>query len=72
MRPELGFDALSTRRLVVGTVDAVVGAVMFLLGLFVRPAARSASSSSPAVAGCCMFLGVASLSSHGRPAGDDA
>ena len=37
MRPELGFEALSTRRLVVGTTVAVLGAVMFVLGLFLRP-----------------------------------
>ena len=37
MRPELGFEALSTRRLVVGTVVTVVGAVAFIVGLFVRP-----------------------------------
>ena len=37
MRPELGFDALSTKRLVVGTVTTIVGAVMFLVGLLARP-----------------------------------
>ena len=37
MRPELGFEALSAKRLVGGTIVTVVGVVAFLVGLFVRP-----------------------------------
>ncbi len=38
MRPEIGFAALgASRRLIAGTVITVVGAVLFLIGLFLNP-----------------------------------
>ena len=63
MRPELGFEALSTRRLVVGTTIAVVGAVMFVLGLFLRPGGALGLIGLAGVGALMIFLGVASVSS---------
>ena len=63
MRPELGFEALSTRRLVVGTTVAVVGAVMFVLGLFLRPGGALGLIALAGVGALMIFLGVASVSS---------
>ena len=37
MRPELGFTALRTKRLVGGVVLTVVGIAMFVIGLFAQP-----------------------------------
>ena len=63
MRPELGFEALSTRRLVVGTTVAVIGAVMFVLGLFLRPGGALGLIALAGVGALMIFLGVASVSS---------
>ena len=63
MRPELGFEALSTRRLVVGTVVTVVGAVGFIVGLFVRPGGTVGTLALAGVGALLIFLGVASVSS---------
>jgi putative ABC transport system permease protein len=63
MRPELGFEALSTRRLVLGTVVTVIGAVMFVVGLFVRPGGTVGTLGLGAVGALLIFLGVTSLSS---------
>jgi putative ABC transport system permease protein len=63
MRPELGFEALSTRRLVAGTVVTVIGAVMFVIGLFVRPGGTVGTLTLGAMGALLIFLGVASLSS---------
>ena len=63
MRPELGFEALSTRRLVLGTIVTVIGAVMFVVGLFVRPGGTVGTLGLGAVGALLIFLGVASLSS---------
>jgi putative ABC transport system permease protein len=63
MRPELGFDALSTKRLVVGTVTMAVGAVLFLLGLLARPGGTVGMIALAAVGGLMLFLGTASVSS---------
>ena len=63
MRPELGFEAMSTRRLVLGTVVTVIGAVMFVVGLFVRPGGTVGSLTLAGVGALLIFLGVASLSS---------
>ncbi len=46
MRPELGFEVLSTKRLVVGTVVVVVGAV-HVRARAVRPARRHARADRP-------------------------
>ncbi len=63
MRPELGFEAMSTRRLVLGTVVTVIGAAMFIVGLFVRPGGTIGSLTLAGVGALLIFLGVASLSS---------
>ncbi|MET0323620.1 MAG: FtsX-like permease family protein [Ilumatobacteraceae bacterium] len=63
MRPELGFEALSTRRLVVGTITTIVGAVAFVVGLFVRPGGTVGTLSLAGLGALLIFLGVASVSS---------
>ena len=63
MRPELGFDALSTKRLVAGTVAVIVGAVMFLFGLIVRPGGTPGLIALAGGGALLLFLGTASVSS---------
>ena len=63
MRPELGFDALSTKRLVVGTVTTIVGAVMFLIGLLARPGGTPGLIALAGGGALLLFLGTASVSS---------
>mgnify|MGYP003344476628 CR=1 FL=1 len=63
MRPELGFDALQkSKRLVVGTVTTVVGAILFSIGVFVQPGGTSGTLGSSAIGAVLLFLGIASLS----------
>jgi putative ABC transport system permease protein len=69
MRPELGFEALSAKRLVVGSIVSLVGAVAFVVGLFVRPGGTLGLLTLAGVGALLMFLGVASVSSTvARPA----
>jgi putative ABC transport system permease protein len=63
MRPELGFDALSTRRLVGGTIVTTLGVVGFLVGLFLRPGGTVGTLVLAGVGALLIFLGVASVSS---------
>ena len=63
MRPELGFEALSAKRLVAGVVVTVVGVVAFVLGLFVRPGGTPGLIGLAGGGGLLIFLGVASVSS---------
>lgn len=63
MRPELGFSALSARRLVLGSIVTSVGAVFFLVGLFVRPGGTPGLITFAGGGGLMLFLGTASLSS---------
>ena len=63
MRPELGFDALSTKRLVVGTITTIVGAAMFLIGLLVRPGGTPGLIALAGGGALLLFLGTASVSS---------
>ena len=63
MRPELGFDALSTKRLVGGTITTIVGAVMFLIGLLVRPGGTPGLIALAGGGALLLFLGTASVSS---------
>ena len=63
MRPELGFEALSAKRIVVGTATLVAGAVMFLVGLFVRPGGTIGLIVLAGGGALLLFLGVASVSS---------
>ncbi|HZB41487.1 MAG TPA: FtsX-like permease family protein [Ilumatobacter sp.] len=63
MRPEIGFAALSSgRRLVIGAVVTIVGAVMFVLGLFVRPGGTIGLIALAGGGALLIFIGVASLS----------
>jgi putative ABC transport system permease protein len=62
MRPELGFASLSTKRLFVGIVVTVVGATMFLIGLFARPGGTVGLAFFAGLGSLLLFLGIASLS----------
>jgi putative ABC transport system permease protein len=63
MRPELGFDALRRGRLVAGTIVAVIGAVGFLAGLFLRPGGTIGLIALMGGGALLLFLGLASVSS---------
>jgi putative ABC transport system permease protein len=63
MRPELGFAALQTKRLVLGVVLTVLGAVLFLVGLFVQLGGTPGIILFAGGGGLMLFVGVASLSS---------
>ena len=63
MHPELGFAALSARRLVGGVVVTAIGVTMFLVGLFVRPGGGTGLAFFAGGGGLLLFLGTASLSS---------
>jgi putative ABC transport system permease protein len=63
MRPELGFESLSQKRLVVGTVTVVVGAVLFIIGLFARPGGTSGLIALAGGGAVLLFLGAASVAS---------
>jgi len=63
MRPELGFAAMQSRRLVVGAVVTVIGVAMFLVGLFLRPGGTPGLIGFAGIGALLLFLGVASLSS---------
>jgi putative ABC transport system permease protein len=63
MRPELGFDALSTKRLVAGTVTTIVGAAMFLIGLLARPGGTPGLIALAGGGALLLFLGATSVSS---------
>ncbi|MFZ1491413.1 MAG: FtsX-like permease family protein [Ilumatobacteraceae bacterium] len=63
MRPEIGFGALtSNRRLVVGGIATVVGAVMFLVGIFLRPGGTPGLIALAGGGAVAVFVGVAGLS----------
>ena len=69
LRPELGFEALSARRLVVGAAVTIIGAVAFVVGLFGRPGGTLGLLALAGIGALLMFLGVASVSSTvARPA----
>jgi len=63
MRPELGFAAMQSRRLVVGAVVTVIGVAMFLVGIFLRPGGTPGLIGLAGIGALMLFLGVASLSS---------
>lgn len=63
MRPELGFEALKTRRLFFGIALSAVGAVMFLVGLFVSPGGARTLILLAGGGGLLLFVGVAQVSS---------
>ena len=62
MRPEIGFAAIRSRRLVVGTVMAVLGLVGLLVGLFVSPGGTFGLIVLAGGGALLLFLGVASVS----------
>jgi len=63
MRPELGFDALKKQQLIVGIIVTVVGAILLIVGLFVKPGATKVWAATAAIGALTLFLGVASVSS---------
>jgi putative ABC transport system permease protein len=63
MRPELGFDALSTKRLFLGAATTVAGAVMFLIGLLARPGGTPGLILLAGGGAFLLFIGAASVSS---------
>jgi putative ABC transport system permease protein len=63
MRPELGFAALgASRRLVAGAVATIIGALLFLVGLFLSPGGTIGLIVLAGGGAVAIFLGVASLS----------
>ena len=63
MRPELGFPSLgSNRRLLTGSIVTLVGAIMFLVGLFVRPGGSRGLIVLAGGGALAIFLGISSLS----------
>ena len=63
MRPELGFVAMRSRRLVAGVIVTLIGLTMFLVGLFLRPGGTPGLIGFAGIGALALFLGVASLSS---------
>jgi putative ABC transport system permease protein len=63
MRPELGFTAMRSRRLVAGVVVTAVGTAAFLIGLFLSPGGTTGLALFAGVGALLLFLGVASVSS---------
>ena len=63
MRPELGFAAMRSRRLIAGVVVTVIGIALFLVGLFLRPGGTPGLIAFAGGGALLLFLGVASLSS---------
>lgn len=61
MRPELGFDSLSAGRLVVGTVVTIVGAALFVVGIFARPGGAPGIIALGGGGALLIFLGAASV-----------
>lgn len=63
MRPELGFGALRPGRIAIGgAIMTVVGAVLFLVGLFGRPGGTIGLIALGGGGALIIFLGVAALS----------
>ena len=63
MRPELGFAAMRSRRLVAGAIVTVIGVTMFVVGLFLRPGGTVGLIALAGIGALVLFLGIASLSS---------
>ena len=63
MRPELGFAAMRTRRLVAGVIVTSLGLSLFLIGLFLRPGGTRGLIGLAGGGALLLFLGIASLSS---------
>jgi putative ABC transport system permease protein len=63
MRPELGFEALKKKQLIIGAIVAAVGVVMLIIGLFVQPGPALSWAALAGAGALALFLGVASVSS---------
>jgi putative ABC transport system permease protein len=63
MRPELGFAAMRSRRLVAGVAITLVGIATLMIGLFLRPGGTVALVVLAGGGALLLFLGIASLSS---------
>jgi len=63
LRPEVGFVAMRTRRLVAGVVLTIAGGALFMVGLFARPGGTPGLITLAGGGALVLFLGVASLSS---------
>lgn len=63
MRPELGFESLGAKRLVVGVVTSIVGAVLFVVGLLAQPGGTPGLIALGGGGALLLFLGTASVSS---------
>lgn len=63
MRPELGFVAMRTRRLVGGVIVTIIGVAMFIIGLFAHPGGTPGLIIFAGGGAVLLFLGVANLSS---------
>lgn len=63
MRPEVGFSALRASRLVLGVGLTVLGGVLFVVGLLVRPGGTLTLAVLAGGGALLLFLGVASVSS---------
>ncbi|HET9665168.1 MAG TPA: FtsX-like permease family protein, partial [Desertimonas sp.] len=63
MRPELGFDALSAKRLVLATGATIAGGVMFLIGLLAKPGGTPGLIALAGGGAFLLFMGTASVSS---------
>jgi putative ABC transport system permease protein len=63
MRPELGFEALKKKQLIIGAIVAAVGVVMLIIGLFVQPGPVLSWAALAGAGALALFLGVASVSS---------
>jgi len=63
LRPEVGFAAMRTRRIVAGVVLTIAGGALFMIGLFVRPGGTVGLIALAGGGALVLFLGVASVSS---------
>ena len=61
MQPEIGFQAMRTRRLTVGVIMAVVGLIAFLVGMFVQVGGGLGLTVLGGGGVLLLFLGVTSL-----------
>jgi len=62
MRPELGFAAINTRRLLGSGIVTAVGALSFIIGLFIRPGGATGLTVFAGGGALLLFLGIASMS----------
>lgn len=61
MRPEVGFQSLDAGRFVLATVTTIVGAVLFLVGLLIRPGGTAGLIAMAGFGALLLFFGAAGL-----------